>query len=44
MIKFWFMTLNFCKISVIEVARVLELIELENNYSASLITHGEILT
>jgi hypothetical protein len=44
MIEFRFMTLNFSKISIIKVPRVLELIILENNYSASLITNCQILT
>ena len=44
MIEFRFMTLNFSKISIIKVPRVLKLIILENNYSASLITNCQILT
>ena len=44
MIIFGFMALNFSEITIIEVARILELVVFENNYSASLITHCEILT
>lgn len=44
MVEFWFVRLDFRKISVVKVSRVLEVGEAENDDATSFITNGKKLT
>jgi len=44
MVKLRFVTLNLCEVPIIEIPGILQLVIFENDYTATLITHSQILS